>query len=341
MAVVVLNRVIGPPLFRHAILAVGESEGEARRGGAEEGSRCRRAETAREARRDASRRCSTVSPVRATRLAHHAEPLTPPARGRTCACRASPLLCDSHMASKPWFTTCATGEDERRVRERHATYVSFRADAGGRDVSRDRAGRGSSGRTREARRDGVAKKTPLVVESDAGGRGVPPARARSRGESLRVPRQAGRCPGSRGSGAKPGGALASSVVGEGRTFSPTRAPAMTTATYTLERCLRRERWGRDGTKSADEVGRWSKRCVGERHRGGGARPQMSRAAHRPKACTHRHGRPVESLEHDDRAVGLRCQRTPAVGGGEAADSGWEPKPRGGSARFFAQYRVQQ
>lgn len=37
VAVVVLNQVIGPPLFRHAILAVGESEGEARRGGAEEG----------------------------------------------------------------------------------------------------------------------------------------------------------------------------------------------------------------------------------------------------------------------------------------------------------------
>lgn len=37
VAVVVLNQVIGPPLFRHAILAVGESGVEARRGGAQEG----------------------------------------------------------------------------------------------------------------------------------------------------------------------------------------------------------------------------------------------------------------------------------------------------------------
>ena len=188
-------------------------------------------------------------------------------------------------------------------------------------IARSR-GRGSpGGRANATRRRAKTRLwTGNPTREDAGCRRRERVRA---GESLKIPRQAGRCPGRRGSGAEPGGAPASSVVGEGRTFSPTRAPAMTTATYTLERCWRRERWGE--TARGQRRG-WSLvEPMCGKNRGEGARTRSVPRRARPKARTHRHGRPVESLEHDDRAVGLRCQRTPAVAGGSSGLSG-NPDP---------------
>ena len=305
--------------------------------GRKRGSRCDEPRR-REARRNASRRCSTVRLNSERRAAHRAEPLTPPARGRTCACRASPCCATPTWRRTPGSRPARRERTRRRVRRasRDVRFVS--ADAG---VGMYRAIAREGGRPR-----GRESATRRRGEEDAfnGGirrgrtRGAAGASAFARGKALKNTAPGWTLSGKSGVGGETRGALASSVVGEGRTFSPTRAPAMTTATYTLERCLRRERWGRDGTKSADEVGRWSKRCVGEGHRG--ARPQMSRAAHRPKACTHRHGRPVESLEHDDRAVGLRCQRTPAVGGGKQRTPGGNPNP-GEVLQDFSRNRVQQ
>ena len=226
--------------------------------------------------------------------------------------------------------------------ERHATYVSFRADAGGRNVSRDRAGRGSSGRTRESatRRRG---------EEDAfnGGirrgrtRGAAGASAFARGKALKITAPGWTLSGKSGVGGETRGSAGIERGGGGAHLLADESTRDDDGHVHAGALFEEGKMG----ERRHEVSRrgWSlvETMCGRRTQGEGARPQMSRAAHRPKACTHRHGRPVESLEHDDRAVGLRCQRTPAVGGGEAADSRWEPEPRGGSARFFAQYRVQQ
>ena len=91
------------------------------------------------------------------------------------------------MASKPWFTTCATGEDEETRAMSVTRPVSFRADAGDRNVSRDRAGRGSSGRTRES-----ATRRRGEEDAFSGGirrgrtRGAAGASAFARGKALKM-----------------------------------------------------------------------------------------------------------------------------------------------------------
>ena len=188
-----------PPPFRHAT-GGGESEGGAAR--RRKGVEVERAETAR-ARRCASRRWPAVVQFRATRRPPRGA--SPPARGRTRACRASLAVRLPHGV-EPLVHDLRDGRGRGDACvERHATYVSFRADAGGRNVSRDRAGRGSSGRTRES-----ATRRRGEEDAFSGGirrgrtRGAAGASAFARGKALKITAPGWTLSGKSGVGAKPG-----------------------------------------------------------------------------------------------------------------------------------------
>lgn len=81
--------------------------------------------------------------------------------------------------------------------------------------------------------------------------------------------------------------------GGGRTFSPTSAPAMTTATYTLERCA--EEWRRGtGRSRSDSIEGVRVYFVVGAARGPSRRGFGSR---RSRSGTHRHRGLVERFEH--------------------------------------------
>lgn len=100
------------------------------------------------------------------------------------------------------------------------------------------------------------------------------------------------CPAGDDRGASTGG-RSDRRAGGGRTFSPTSAPAMTTATYTLERCA--EEWRRGtGRSRSDSIEGVRVYFVVGAARGPSRRGFGSR---RSRSGTHRHRGLVERFEH--------------------------------------------